>query len=120
MYDKDIEFQIVTSLATGLLFGGLSKTILFTILFVVVFEFVVFHSSKFYPPVVKEEDRFIINLVFFLGWIIGRVLMLNETGFEDAVDFFDNNREIYCYPEDEFLYIINEKNVSFSNKNDSS
>ena len=89
MHNKDIEFQIIASLASGLLFGGLSKTILFTILFVLVFEFFVFHSSKFYPPIVKGEDRVLINLVFFLGWIVGRVLMLNETGLEEVVEYFD-------------------------------
>ena len=97
MYDKDIEFQIITSLASGLLFGGISRTILFTVIFVLVFEFVVFYSSRFYPPKVKDEDRILINLVFFLGWIVGRVLMLNETGLEEAVEFFETDYPITSY-----------------------
>ena len=88
MHQIDLEFQIITSLASGLLCGGLSKTILFTILCVIVFEFVIFHSSKFFPPVVKGVDRVLINLAFFLGWILGRVLMLDENGFEEVVEYF--------------------------------
>jgi len=90
MYDKDVEFQIIVSLASGLLFGGVSMHIFFTLLFVLGFEFYVFWISKFYPPITKDVDRVLINLVFFFGWIFGRYLMLNETGLEDCVDYFDH------------------------------
>lgn len=106
MYHKDVELQIVSSLAMGILFGALSKTILFSLLFIVFFEFLVFHYTSAYPPTVRSEDRFLINLVFVLGWVIGRVLLLNETGFEDPVQFFLENPQLYFYPEDELeLYI---------------
>lgn len=106
MYHKDIELQIVSSLAMGILFGALTKTILFSLLFILFFEFAVFHYTQVYPPSVRSEDRFLINLIFLLGWVIGRVLILNETGFEDPVKFFLEKPQLYFYPEDELeLYI---------------
>lgn len=85
-YDTNIEFQIVSFLAYGVLFGGISKSLFFVILFCVVYEFYVFHISRFYPPEVKDLDRVILNLIFIFGWIVGRFLMLNESGLEDVID----------------------------------
>lgn len=120
MYNKDVELQIVSSLAMGILFGALTKTILFSLLFIVFFEFLVFNYTSAHPPVVKSQERFLINLVFILGWIIGRVLILNETGFEDPVEFFLEKPQLYFYPEDELeLYIhprlkyIEDDDISF-------
>uniref|UniRef100_A0A6C0BCE0 Uncharacterized protein n=1 Tax=viral metagenome TaxID=1070528 RepID=A0A6C0BCE0_9ZZZZ len=90
----NIEFQIISSFASGILFGGLSRSIFFTILFVLAFEFCVIHYSRFYPPEVMTYERVIVNIFFLLGWILGRILMLNETGFEDIVEFFERNNDI--------------------------
>lgn len=85
MYDKDMPFQLVFFFAYGLLFGGLSNLYL-SIAFIIVYEFFIFHISRFYPPKVKEVDRFLLNLVYIFGWIFGRCMMLNETGFEDLFE----------------------------------
>ena len=100
MYDTDIEFQIISFLTYGILFGGLSKSLLFVIFFTIVYEFYVFHVSRFYPPEVKSFDRILLNLIFIFGWIVGRFLMLNESGIEEIVDLFNqtNNYDIKVIP----------------------
>lgn len=81
-----MELQLLISLASGFLFGPLSYSILTSIVFVVIFEICVFHYSMIYPPEVRYIDRFLINLLFFFGWIIGRRLMLNESGLEGVYE----------------------------------
>lgn len=89
MYDTNIEFQIISFLAYGVLLGGISKHVLFVIFFCIVYEFYVFHISRFYPPEVKTLDRILLNLIFIFGWVVGRFLMLNESGLEEVVDLFN-------------------------------
>lgn len=88
MYHKDVEFQTILFLAYGLLFGGISPSLLFTLFFIMVYEFYVYHISSLYPPQVSKVDRVFINVIFLFGWIMGRILMLNETGFEDTIQYF--------------------------------
>ena len=89
MYNTDLEFQSIFFLCSGILFGGISGSLLLTILLIIIYEYYVFHVSNFYPQKVREYDRIFVNLIFLLGWILGRVLLLNETGFEDI---FENLR----------------------------
>lgn len=91
MYDTDVEFQLITFFAYGILFGGISRNIIFSLIFIVIYEFYVFHISRFFPPNVKSIDRILLNLVYIFGWILGRFLMLNESGFEEVVDCFSAN-----------------------------
>lgn len=86
MYDKDLQFQLIFFFAYGILFGGLSPSIFYSFLFIVVYEFYVFHMSKNFPPIVRELDRILLNVVYIGGWILGRCLMLNETGLETTWD----------------------------------
>lgn len=88
MYDTNIEFQCVFFLAYGILFGGISSSLFITIIFVLIYEFYVYHISQFYPPSVQAFDRVLVNIIFFYGWIIGRWLMLNETGIEECIEYF--------------------------------
>lgn len=88
MYDTDIEFQLMFFFAYGVLFGGLCKHILPSLIFIVLYEFYVFHMSQFFPPNIKAIDRVLLNVVYIFGWILGRVLILNETGLEEVVDWF--------------------------------
>lgn len=88
MYNSNIEFQIILFLMYGILFGGICKNILIPFIFIVIYEFYIFHITRFFPPKVRELDRFLINIVYIFGWILGRILMLNETGFEDLFNFF--------------------------------
>lgn len=74
----------------GILFGGIFKNLFFPFLFIVIYEFFIFHITSLYPPEVKELDRFLINIVYVFGIILGRILMLNETGFEDLFGYFQN------------------------------
>lgn len=86
MYDTDLEFQSIFFLAYGILFGGLSSSLLVTMVFLLLYEYYVFQVSQFYPPGVKYFDRIFVNIIFIFGWILGRVLILNETGFEEISD----------------------------------
>lgn len=90
MYDTDIEFQLMFFFAYGILFGGISKNIFSSLVFIVIYEFYVFHMSRFFPPNVKVIDRVLLNVVYIFGWILGRVLMINQTGLEEVVDCFDS------------------------------
>ena len=90
MYDTNIEFQIISFLAYGVLFGGISKSLLFVILFCIIYEFYIFHISRFFPPEVKSLDRILLNFIFIFGWIVGRFLMLIESGVEEIVDLFND------------------------------
>lgn len=82
MYEKDFPFQLLFFFMYGVMFGGIAKNILYSILFIIVYEFYVFNSTRFFPPNVREVDRVLLNIVYIGGWIIGRCLMLNETGLE--------------------------------------
>lgn len=89
MYNTDIEFQFIFFLASGLLFGGISRSLILSLIFIIVYEFYIFHISRFYPPKVRAIDRVLFNVAYIFGWILGRILMLNETGLEDIADRFD-------------------------------
>lgn len=82
MYDKDLHFQFIFFLAFGVLFGGIAINLFYSIIFIVIYEFYIFHISRLFPPKVREIDRVLLNVVYIAGWIFGRCLMLNETGFE--------------------------------------
>lgn len=86
MYDKDIPFQLIFFLTFGILFGGIAMNLFFSLLFIVIYEFYVFHISRMFPPKVREIDRILLNLIYIFGWILGRCLMLNETGFEEIFE----------------------------------
>lgn len=88
MYHTDTDFQALFFLAGGILSGGISSSLFISVLLLIIYEFYIFHISRFYPPAVKEFDRFLFNLLYIFGWIIGRILMLNETGFEDVFAYF--------------------------------
>lgn len=89
MYGEDIELQCVFFLAYGILFGGLSSSLFISVIFVIIYEFYVFNITLYFPPEVKAVDRVLVNVVFFFGWIVGRLLMLNETGLEEYIDYFN-------------------------------
>jgi len=89
MYNTDINFQIILFLCYGILFGGLCRNIFLSLIFIVIYEFYIFHITRFFPPEAKEIDRFLINLFYIFGWVLGRILMLNETGLEDVFEYFN-------------------------------
>jgi len=91
MYDKDLEFQLIFFFACGLLFGGLFNHIIYTLIFIAIYEFYVFHITRFFPPKSKAIDRVLLNVVYIFGWILGHSLMLNESGLEEVVECFSNN-----------------------------
>lgn len=96
MGSKDnFEFQVVASLASGLLFGPFSHNILTTIIFVIIYEFAMFHYTEYYPPKVRALDRVVVNLFFFFGWCLGRILMRNETGFDGFWEDMPNDA-LHC------------------------
>lgn len=89
MYGTNVEFQIVSFLVYGLLFGGISSNLFFILLYCIFYEYFIFHISMFFPPKVKSLERVLLNLIFILGWVLGRYLMLNQSGFEDIIEYFN-------------------------------
>lgn len=87
MYNSNIELQCVFFLTYGILFGGISSSLFVTVMFVIIYEFYVYNISMAYPPAVRSIDRVFLNIVFFFGWVVGRLLMLNESGFEIVADY---------------------------------
>lgn len=83
MYSEvNMDFDIVLSFTIGILLGGLSYNILFVILFAVFGEIFMMAFLKIKFNEVMYVNR-VINKIFYLGgWIIGRILFLNETGLE--------------------------------------
>ena len=87
VYTEDIEFQIILSFVLGLFFAYFSTGIEYTLFFVIIFELYVFSVTNYYDNSVKFIDRFNINLFFFFGWILARICLCEETGFEYVIDF---------------------------------
>ena len=75
-------FQIISAFILGLLFGPLSLGIFYSLLFIFIYEFFLFYYTKNYPGVYKLQTRIYSNIFGIYGWIIGRYLLLGETGFE--------------------------------------
>ncbi len=82
MHTENVEYQIIFSLALGLLFAPFGYDLIFSIYFIVFFEVYVFLITEIYPPSTRMMDRVVINLFFIFGWVISRMLYRNETGFE--------------------------------------
>lgn len=82
MVKFNFEFQFLVSLASGLFLGMLSYGLLFTVFFVLIFEIFVFCYGTWNPPAEDVTSRGILNIGFFIGWMISRTLFLRETGFE--------------------------------------
>jgi hypothetical protein len=85
-YTENIEYQMGISFILGFLFAPFSWGISYTLYFVIIFEVYVFLITANYPPQVKGIDRVLINLFFFVGWFISRIIFCNETGCEEALD----------------------------------
>lgn len=82
----NFEFQLVVALASGLFLGMLSYGLLFTSIFILMFEIFIAAFSIKYPPSETVSTRITLNVVFFIGWSLGRFLYLRETGFEGITD----------------------------------
>ena len=85
-YTENIEYQMFFSFLLGFLFAPFSWGLSYTLYFVIIFEIYVFLITANYPPQVKCMDRVLINLFFFLGWFISRIIFIEETGCEEAID----------------------------------
>ena len=75
-------FQILSAFILGLLFGPISWGLYYSIAFFIIYELLLFYLTKDYPGVYKFQTRFFANVFAIFGWIIGRFLLLGETGFE--------------------------------------
>lgn len=81
--DSNTEFnQIVISFAYGLLFGSLSWGLLWLIIFFIFYELFFYYVSEGIDPYWRWLGRLGIIASAFLGWIIGRWLVLGYTGCE--------------------------------------
>ncbi len=74
--------QIVFSFAIGLLFGPISWGLAYFIAFIIIYEIIVFYITSGLSPKWRFLARLGINAAAILGWIIGRWLVLGNTGFE--------------------------------------
>ena len=81
-------FQIISAFIIGVLFGPLSWGLYYSIIFIVIYEVLLFHFTKNYPGVYKFQTRLLANLFGIYGWLIGRFLIKNETGFECLCKYF--------------------------------
>jgi len=88
---EDIEFQAIFSFVLGLLLAPLSYGLEYTLAFVVLFELYVFAITTCYSPTVKIFDRLIINLFFFFGWVLARIAICRESGFEEFIKSFSQD-----------------------------
>ena len=72
-----IEFEILLSLSSGILFGPLSKGFIYTVLFVLLYEFfvLVYYIKKNNINKFNIDDRILINLYFFIGWTLSRLIV---------------------------------------------
>jgi len=82
-------FQIGISFVLGLLFGPLSYGMSYNILFIFFYEIGLFYLTKNFPGVYKLETRIICNISALVGWVLGRCLLVNETGFEGVEKYFN-------------------------------
>ncbi len=74
--------EIVISFAYGLIFGSFSYGLIWLIVFIIVYEVYVFYVTKDVPERWRFLARVGINAAALLGWILGRWLILDKTGFE--------------------------------------
>lgn len=72
-----IEFEILLSLSSGILFGPLSKGFIYTVLFVLLYEFfvLVYYIKNNNIHKFNIDDRVLINLYFFIGWTLSRLIV---------------------------------------------
>ena len=86
IHTGNVVYQIIFSLALGLLFAPMGYELIYSIYLIIFFEAYVFFITSSYPPAVQTTDRILINLFFIFGWVISRILYRNETGFEGFIN----------------------------------
>ena len=76
-------FQVILSFAFGLFVGSYALSLELSIIFLLINEIIVFIYSSLF----SKRDRLIVRLSatcsYLLGWILGRWLITDETGFEN-------------------------------------
>ena len=88
LYDcsTNIEFQCVSGLFVGLLFGPLSMGIEYMILWIIVFELWVFATTSYKSPYERFISRLLINVFFLIGWVFSRWFYNDCIGHEKYLD----------------------------------
>lgn len=84
-FGQDLEFQITVSLAFGFLWGGISWGLAWSLLGIVLYEIWVCWITQYYGCAVRTVDRVIVNLFFFIGWILARILTRQSLGEEEDI-----------------------------------
>ncbi len=79
-------FQLIYGFVMGLILGPLAGNIVFVLLTVVIIEVYTFWSTATLPQPWRFEARVAINLFALIGWVLGRWLILGETGLENLSD----------------------------------
>lgn len=82
MHATDLS-QIVFAFIYGLFFGPFSNSIVYVIISLIVFELYVIISTRMAKPLWQFEFRVTMNAAGLIGWVLGRWLILDETGIED-------------------------------------
>lgn len=74
--------EIVVAFVIGLFFGPLSSGFIYFLISIIVLELFAFYTTRKLPEGYKWYMRVVINLAGIIGWILGRWLVINETGVE--------------------------------------
>jgi hypothetical protein len=75
--DSNTEFnQIIIAFTYGLIFGSLSKGLLWFIVFIIIYECFLFYVTDGLKD--HWTIRLVVNLSLLVGWIFGRYLILNK------------------------------------------
>lgn len=88
LYETPVLFQVVFSFVIGLFLGPYSNSLELLILLMVLTESLAYYTSFLYN---KEFPNFLerlaINCMYLMGWVVGRWLVMGETGFEYYMDW---------------------------------
>lgn len=67
--------QFVIAFASGLFLGAYSHSFESSLLFLILIEIYIFMFTENYDEYTKIEIRFILNIIYFSGWTIAKILI---------------------------------------------
>ena len=86
MEKSNLLFESMLALALGLFLAVYTSGLFTFLIFTVFFEYYVFASSELNGIENSSSERVLINVVYLFGWVVGRFLLIRETGFETFID----------------------------------
>lgn len=83
-----MEYTVLIGFMTGLLFSGISWGIIYAILFLIIWEIIYFAYLSANSKMWSLEDRVVVILAAFLGYIIGAIFHDNDDFHKHKEDFW--------------------------------